>query len=104
MDDTDDLDPELEFSQWQERERARMERDRKWEAELEARKEDFARRKIGLEKRPEAEQSERESAAGGLKLGVFYSADDKFSKRDYGEVEDNTDHSRPTKFRPGKKY
>lgn len=46
IDDTDDLDPEMEFMQWQQRNDARAARDRETRAQAEAEKDDLLRRYV----------------------------------------------------------
>lgn len=46
VDDTDDLDPELEFAQWQQRNECRLTRDREAQAKAETEKDDLLRRYV----------------------------------------------------------
>lgn len=83
--DTDDLDPEAEFEAWKERERLRKVRD--------------------LEKEAKEENGEGDEGQEGYssRSGAFYQdIDEKLLKRDVGEVVDQGDHSRPTKFKIAK--
>ncbi|KAK8443197.1 hypothetical protein ACI3LY_003003 [Candidozyma auris] len=87
VDDTDDIDPQAEFEAWKERERLRKERDMR-RAE---------------EKRNEKDGIYLDEASIGSKGGVFYrDVDENLLKRESAEVEDSGDHSRPTRFKPGK--
>lgn len=102
VDDTDDIDPEAEFEQWKQRERSRYERDIQRLRDEEQEKEDAIRRKQTTSAEQPEPSAERESgSADGAKIGAFYSSqvDEKFLKRDYHDIEDSGDHSRPTKYR-----
>lgn len=94
VDDTDDVNPEQEYKEWILREKQRKARDTLRMHEAEEAKEDAVRRKAGIAREG---RQETESA----KIGAFYTSeiDEKFLKRDYKDVEDSGDHSRPTKYR-----
>lgn len=105
VDDTDDVEPEKEYELWRNREKYRKDRDRKKLAVLEEEKEEAVRRNLGGstgngEESGTAEKSDtitRKSA----NLGSYYAQniDEKLLSRNYENVEDNTDHSRPTRFK-----
>ncbi|EAZ63148.2 predicted protein [Scheffersomyces stipitis CBS 6054] len=125
IDDTDDLDPEKEYSDWKERELARFNRDRlAWQLEEQEQDEKIRRQQLTeeeLQQRFEDKKLQHKETtgisaavsnvtvgtAGTSKIyhkGAFYHDDediDKLLKRDYAQVdEDNKkDHSRPTKLK-----
>lgn len=99
VDDTDGLDPEQEYFDWQQREYARYIRDREEAIQLEQEQADLLRRKqLADEKFPPSVA--RESSSNSTKAyGAFYNDDPelqhKLQNRDgYKKV----DHSRPTRF------
>lgn len=105
VDDTDDVEPEKEYELWRNREKFRKDRDRRKLALLEEEKEEAVRRNLG----GETESGKESGRSGNLdsitrksaNLGSYYAEniDEKLLKRNYKDVEDHTDHSRPTRFR-----
>lgn len=98
IDDTDNVDPEQEYALWKLRELQRRQRDRLQLEQLETEKEDLLRRQQGTLGPKEASASASDVPK---QLGSFYAdgIDEKLLKRDYGEVEDLGDHSRPTRYK-----
>ncbi|CAH2352437.1 hypothetical protein CLIB1423_06S06414 [[Candida] railenensis] len=97
--DTDNLDVEGEFRDWQARERERKKSERAALEKMEQEKNDKIRRTHlpGSEVKTENSETSIQS-----KLGVFHSNTEgmeKFLKREYADVEDSGDHSRPTRFK-----
>lgn len=100
VDDTDNVEPEQEYARWKLRELQRRQRDRLRLEQLETEKEDLFRRQHG----GAGQGGAQTTAAVVLKpLGSFYAEgiDEKLLKREYGEVEDLGDHSRPTRYKKG---
>lgn len=97
VDDTDNVDPEDEYNQWKLREIQRMQRDRRKLQEQEEEKEELIRRQMNG-KTKAREETTHQSVKG---LGSFYTGDidEKLLKRNYKDVEDSGDHSRPTKYK-----
>lgn len=107
VEDTDDVDPEKEYALWKERERFRRERDRQKLADFEREKEDAVRRQMrGDDKEASGEESDEKNGTLARKsahLGSYYAEniDESLLKRDYTNIEDLGDHSRPTKYKRG---
>lgn len=105
VDDTDNIDPDAEYNSWKLRERHRRQRDRVRLEQLETEKEDILRRQRDRTQTGHVDGEEPdqlpELQAAPKGLGSFYAdgLDQMLLKRDYGEVEDLGDHSRPTRFR-----
>lgn len=109
VDDTDNLDPEQEYEMWKLREKERKKRDRQKLEEVENEKEDALRRQkesavdfdIQSNFKHHEEQEINTSRTRHAQLGSFYSSsiDDRLLKRDYKDIEDLGDHSRPTKYK-----
>lgn len=100
-DDTDDIDPADEYTQWKARERLRRERNRREWAAAEDEKENALRRKMGTGLEPAVSGSRLDALdAKSRPTGSFYASglDEKFLKRDYSDVE-REDHSRPTRYK-----
>lgn len=101
IEDTDNLDPAHEFEMWEVRERERKQRDRKKLEEIEQEKEDALRRQMNRDHGGTGDTRDQDSNGNGSQLGVFYSSsiDGNLLKRDYRDVEDLGDHSRPTRYK-----
>ncbi|CCE79470.1 Piso0_001535 [Millerozyma farinosa CBS 7064] len=120
VDDTDDLDIENELRVWEERERNRVERDRRKLEEEENAKDEALRlhslsereRQEAFLRRSEQQRKDRQesshgeagnsSAPGKYHKAAFYQDDEdmsKFLKRAHSEIEDDVDHSRPRKYK-----
>lgn len=97
VDDTDNLDPEQEYALWKLRELQRRQRDRLRLEQLETEKEELLRRQQGTR----VEEEPAIVTEAPKQLGSFYAdgVEEKLLKRDYGEVEDLGDHSRPTRYK-----
>lgn len=83
VEDVDDVDPEGEFHAWKRREAQRKQRD---------------------EQRDEEEEEDGEGRK--VNNGAFYrDVDERLVKREFRDVEGGSgegDHSRPTRFKPGR--
>lgn len=101
IDDTDNVDPEKEYEMWKLREKTRRNRDRRRLEEIEKEKEELLRRQRqrGTEKTGGFDKETKE--ANKSHLGSFYadSIEERLLKRDYKDVENRGDHSRPTKYK-----
>ncbi|CUM63311.1 uncharacterized protein PRCAT00000882001 [Priceomyces carsonii] len=109
VDDTDDIDPEGDYEAWKRREKERYVRDRALLEAQEAAKNDKYRRLRAAEEAiagqeiKAAESTEQRDGRRPLHRGAFFNDDEeiqsRFLKRDYDDVEDNKDHSRPTRLK-----
>lgn len=98
--DTDNLDVEGEFRDWQARERERKRSERAAIEKMEQEKNDRIRRTHLPHSEEKSEPANKPTTQ--TKLGVFHSNTEgieKFLKREYANVEDLGDHSRPTRFK-----
>jgi len=104
VDDTDNIDPEKEYNLWKLREKDRKLRDHKKLEDLENEKEDALRRQMNRDEGASYEVEKVQAETSKTKkayLGSFYSSsiEENILKRDYRDIEDLGDHSRPTKYK-----
>lgn len=101
IEDTDNVDPAHEYEMWKLREKDRKHRDHKKLEEIEQEKEDALRRQMNGGDHAIKNTKEQAVKSKGSQLGIFYSSsiDENILKRDYRDVEDLGDHSRPTKYK-----